>query len=170
MMGSDTSHTAIKAIGGLNLPGGGGGAAPFQKPLREVKFLSYVNEAKRIIRTVVRNPTKFCKETKGPLQKPSHSKGEFRTLKADLIIAWGTSFSIVLPMGRFAFYTPSLAVVSSYPIGGSIGCWFRTFFLRWFRLLLSFVPFSCWFWSFLLAVVSPYSSFDSPQCWFGKLF
>ena len=67
-MGSDTSHTAIEAIGGLNLLGGGG-LAPLKKTLREVKLLSYVNEVSRIIRTVVRNPTEFCKETKGPLTK-----------------------------------------------------------------------------------------------------
>ena len=35
MMGLNTSHTAIEAIGGLNLPGGGGGRCPpFEKTLR----------------------------------------------------------------------------------------------------------------------------------------
>ena len=56
----NTSHNAIEAIGGLNLPGGGG-AAPFQKTLREVKLLSYVNEVGKIIRKLVRNSTEFCK-------------------------------------------------------------------------------------------------------------
>ena len=65
----DTSHTAIEAIGGLNLPGGGGVAPPLKKTLREVKLLSSVNKLSRIIRTVVRNPTEFSKETKGPLSK-----------------------------------------------------------------------------------------------------
>ena len=49
LMGSDTSPPAIEAIGGLNLPGGGGGVAPIEKTLREVKLLSYVNKVSRII-------------------------------------------------------------------------------------------------------------------------
>ena len=32
-------------------------------------MLSYVNEVGKIIRTLVRNPTEFCKETKGSLTK-----------------------------------------------------------------------------------------------------
>ena len=46
-----------------------GGFAPVWKTLREVKLLSYVNEVGKIIRTLVRNSTEFCKETKGPLTK-----------------------------------------------------------------------------------------------------
>ena len=39
-----TSHTAIEAIGGLNLPGGGA-KPPFAKnTLREVKLLSFVKK------------------------------------------------------------------------------------------------------------------------------
>ena len=48
MLGSYTSHTAIEAIGGLNLPGGGA-LAPFEKcTLREVKWLSSVNKVNSI--------------------------------------------------------------------------------------------------------------------------
>ena len=46
LFGADTSHTAIKAIGGLNLPGGGG-VAPFEEnTLREVKWSSSVKKLK----------------------------------------------------------------------------------------------------------------------------
>ena len=81
LMGSDTSHTAIEAIGGLNLPGGGGALPPFEKKLRGVNCWSYVNKVSRIIRTAVKNPTEFSKEPKGAFRKPSHSKGEFRAPK-----------------------------------------------------------------------------------------
>ena len=46
MFGSDTSHTAIEAIGGLNLPGGG--TSPFieKTHLGGVKWLSSVKKSK----------------------------------------------------------------------------------------------------------------------------
>ena len=102
-MGPDTSHTAIEAIGGLNLPGGGGVAPPLKKTLREVKLLSYVNKVSRVIRTKIRNPTDFFKETKGPLSKTDRIS--FEPLKTDSILERGTSFSSVnaLPTGHFVF-------------------------------------------------------------------
>ena len=49
-----TSHIAIEAIGGLNLPDGGGGFAPFEKcTLREVKWLSSVNKVNSIMYVVL---------------------------------------------------------------------------------------------------------------------
>ena len=76
---------------------------PLKKTLREVKLSSYVNEVSRIIRTVVRNPTEFFKETKGPLSKTDRIS--FEPLKTDSILERGTSFSSVsaLPMGHFVF-------------------------------------------------------------------
>ena len=47
----------------------GGGLAPFEKNIKRGKLLIYVNEVSRIIRTVVRSPAEFPKETKGVLSK-----------------------------------------------------------------------------------------------------
>ena len=68
----------------MNLPGGGG-VAPFEEnTLREVKWLSYVNEVSKIIGTVVRNPTEFCKETKELLTKTVSRKRRVSNTKGRL--------------------------------------------------------------------------------------
>ena len=81
-MGSYTSHTALEAIGGLNLTGGG-------ETLREVKLLSSVSKFSRKIRTVVKNPTEFSKETKGRISKNCLTQKESSEhLNTDSILDW----------------------------------------------------------------------------------
>ena len=48
--------------------------------------MSYVNEVSKIIGTVVRNPTEFCKETKELLTKTVSHKRRVSNTKGDLIL------------------------------------------------------------------------------------
>ena len=105
-------------------------------------MLSHVNQVSRIIRTVVRNPIKFSKETQGPLLKTVRIS--FEPLKTDSILEWALHYlmSQCLTYGTLRFLVSRHLMRSVW---------------RWFRLILSLAPLGVGFGPSFLAVVSSYA-------------